>query len=123
MDPRSSVETAEIRLHIKNLNLKMKNHIFDWVEPIRIFDFLTRFVNEADILNISEGQAFVALPTFLVGPAEAQYLTNRIGESRHGGVTCSSEAIQYLLRTCATPTAMCEALENLRSIRHRDDES
>lgn len=54
MDSHSSMETTEIRVHIKNLNLKMKNHVFDRFDPIRIFDFLTSFVNEEHTLNMSE---------------------------------------------------------------------
>lgn len=34
----------------------MKNHTFDGKGPIRVFDFLTRFVNEADMLHMSEEQ-------------------------------------------------------------------
>lgn len=45
MDTRSSVETTEIRVHIKHLNLTMKNYVFDAVATIRRFDFLNRFVN------------------------------------------------------------------------------
>lgn len=40
----------------------MKYHTFDGRDPIRIFDFLARFENEADKLNISEAHAFIAYP-------------------------------------------------------------
>jgi len=122
-DTRTSRSTAEVRVHVKNLNLTMKKHTFDGSDPIKIFDFLTRFVNEADMLAMSEAQAFIALPSFLADPAETQFRTNLSGGSRKGGVTCWPEAIQYLLRTYATPTAMREALEHLRNIRQGEMEA
>lgn len=61
----SSRETADVRVHINNLNLTLKNHMFDGNDPFNIFYFLTLFVSEADMLNISEVQAFVPLPAVL----------------------------------------------------------
>ena len=43
---------AEVRTHIKNLNLTVKEHNFDGSDPMEIFDFLTRYVNQADMLDI-----------------------------------------------------------------------
>ena len=95
----------------------MNQLTFDGSDPIKIFDFLTRFVNDADILAMSEAQAFIALPTFLADPAETQFRTNFSGGSRRGGITCWPEAIQYLLRTYATAAVMREALDILQNIR------
>lgn len=69
------------------------------------------------MLNMSEAQALIALPTFLAGPAETQFRKNLSGVSLHGGITCWPEAILYLLRTYATSYAMREDLEYLRNIR------
>lgn len=99
----------------------MKNYIFNGVYLIRIFDFLTRLVNEADKLNMSEAQAYVALPTFLGDPTETEFRTSLSGGSSHGSVTCWPEAIRYLLRTYARPTEMREALKNIRPIHQRDE--
>lgn len=44
-DTRPSKATADVRVHIKNINLNLKNHTFDGTEPIRVFYFLARFVN------------------------------------------------------------------------------
>ena len=71
----------------------MNQHTFDGSDPIKIFDFLTRFVNEADILAMSEAQVFIALPTFLADPAETQFQTNLSEGSRRGGITCWPEAM------------------------------
>lgn len=45
VDKRSSTETTERRIYIKNLNITLKNHTFTGNNPIRILEFLTRFVN------------------------------------------------------------------------------
>ena len=122
LDTRTSSETTVVRLHIKNLTLTLEKHVFDGIDPIRIFEFLSRFVNEADTLKMTEAQAFITLPHFLDGTAETQCHTNLSSGSRYGGVTCWPGAVQYLLRTYATPTTMREALENLRNIRQKPDE-
>lgn len=49
---RSSLDTAEAPFHIKNFNAILKIYVFDGTDPI-FFYFLTRFVNEAHILNMS----------------------------------------------------------------------
>ena len=88
----------------------MNHHAFDGSDPFNIFDFPTRFVNEANILAMYESQAFIALQTFLADPAETQFRTNLSGGSRRGGITFWTEAIQYLLRTYATAAAMWDCL-------------
>lgn len=66
---RLSKGTAEVRVHLKNLSLTLKNHTFDGTDPIHVFDFLAPFVSKADMLNMSKAQAFIALPDFLDEPA------------------------------------------------------
>lgn len=68
-----------------------------------VLNFLARFVAEADILGISEGQAVVFLPFALRGLAGHQFNSIR-GSSlpSEEGVTCWPEAVQYLLRLYAT---------------------
>lgn len=87
-DQRSSRNTAEVLVHIKNKNLSLKNHVLEVNEPIKIFHFLTRLVNEAEMMNMSEVQEFIDLHTFLDDPAKTQFRTNHSGASGHGGVTC-----------------------------------
>lgn len=67
-------DTAEFRVHIKNLDITLKNHLFNGNDPINIFDLLTRFVNESDMLNVSQAQASIAIPTFLADPMETQFV-------------------------------------------------
>ena len=88
IDVRSLFDTTEVRTHLKNLTLTLKSLAFDGDDPIMIFDFLTRFVNEADMLNMSEAQAFVARPAFLKSDAEDQFKENLSGAASLGGVTC-----------------------------------
>lgn len=65
---------------------------------------------------MSEVQAVIALPTFLADTVETQFHTTLSGASGHGGITCWSKEIQYLLRTYGTASAMREVLEDLRNI-------
>lgn len=116
-DTRSALETTKVRLHLNNLTLTMKNHTFDGNDPIDIFDFLIHFVNEADMLKMSE-----ALPTFLVDLADTHFRTNFSGASHRGGVTCWPEAVKYLVRTYGTPSAMREDLYDIRTIEQQDNE-
>lgn len=53
-----------------------EKHVFYGEIPINIFDFLTHFVNEADMLNISDELAFLYLPKFLADRAETQFRAN-----------------------------------------------
>lgn len=46
----------------------MKNNVFDSTDPI--LDLITRFLNEAQMLNISAAQAFIDLPKFVADPAK-----------------------------------------------------
>ena len=83
--------------------------MFTGTDPIQIFDFLTRFVEECDTLYMSEAQAFMALPRFLKSVAQAQYREMQNG-SKSGGFSYCPEAIQYLFRTYATPEEIRNAM-------------
>lgn len=69
-DTCSSKATTEVLVHIKNLNLTLRKHTFDWTDQIKIFYFLIRFMNEAARLKMSEAQAYIALPTVLADPSQ-----------------------------------------------------
>lgn len=62
---------------------------------------------------MSEAQALISSPYFLKGSAYAQYRS--VKYSSNGGVSSWPEAVQYLLRTYATPNAVREAVANLQS--------
>lgn len=95
----------------------MNNHTTYRTHLIKVFDFLSRFVNEADTLHKSEAQECITFRTFLAEVAEMKLRTSHSGASQHDGVACCPEAIQYLLGTYATTSSMPEALEDLRNIR------
>lgn len=65
MDTRSWTETTDISIQIENRKLTTKNHTFNWTKSIRVFEILTHFVDEANKLDISKRQVFVAVPTIL----------------------------------------------------------
>lgn len=119
---RSSATTGVIRKQIKNLELILKDHKFSGEDPIMVFDFLTRFVEEADTIGMSEGQAFVALPHFLTGTASQQFRASK-NSSRSGGVSSWPEAVQYFIRTYATPATLREAVEQLRNLKQGVNET
>lgn len=69
-DTQYSRDSADVRVHIKKLNLTLKYHAFDANDEINIFDCLTRMVNDAN----TEAQAFIDLQSFLAYPAETIFL-------------------------------------------------
>lgn len=79
---------AKVRLHIKNLNLILNDHTFDSTDGIHALDFLAIFLNNANILNRSETDAFIAFPSLPSKPTKTQFCTNLSEASREGGVTC-----------------------------------
>lgn len=71
---------------------------------------MTLYVSETDMINMSKSQAFISLPTVLVGPFESQFRTKLSGVARHGVITCWSEVIQYLLNIYSTAFAILKFL-------------
>lgn len=43
-----------MRVHLKKLILTMSKHVFGGSDPIKVFNFLTRFINDAGIIGMSE---------------------------------------------------------------------
>lgn len=91
MHTRSPTKTTEMRSHIKNLTLTMKNQMFFATDPIRLLEFLTPVVNDGETLRPSEEQFFVNFQRFLVKPANMEFQTNFGGASRQCGITCWPE--------------------------------
>ena len=118
---RTGRETTKTKDHISRLALVLQDLKFDGTDEIMILHFLARFVTEADTLEMSEGQAYLALPHFLRGMAEAEFRST--ADTPVGGVTCWPEAVNYLLRSYATNEAIQTALLALRDVRQRDGET
>lgn len=75
------------------------------------------------MLAMSDTQEFISISTFLADTADIKFCTNLIGASLHGGITCWPEATQYLLRTYAASSDMCEDLEDNRNVKKKADQN
>ena len=95
---RSAFETKILRDQAKTFQSTFDNTKFSGDDPILVFDFLMKFVEEADTLNVSEDHAFVIIPKVLKGRAERWLRSIRNG-SRSGGVTCWPYVVNSMLRT------------------------
>ena len=120
---RSSRETGKVKEYVKRIEYTLKEFRFDGTDPIKILAFLAKYVEEADILRMSEAQAFIALPKVLSGHAQEQFNAVRGASVEEGGVSCRPEAVQYLLRSYATSANINEAIARLRSTIQRADET
>ena len=69
---RNHAITHQLHKLLKNVNLSFKESKFTGKDPILIFDFLARMVEECDTLNMSEAQAFMTLPHFLSDTARCK---------------------------------------------------
>lgn len=104
----SSKASAEMKIHIENLNLTLKNYIFDGPDSIYVFDFLVRFVNIYRLAKIPK------IPGRTCRNAIAHEFNDA---SPQGSITCLPEAITCQLRTYATASAIIEVFGDLRNIR------
>ena len=113
---RDGKATKAVRKFISRLEVTLKDRKFDGVDKIKVLSFLAKYVNEADLLGMSEAQAVLALPTFLKGNAAMRYeAANSVGTW--------PETVQYLLLNYATDAVIEEAVADLRNIRQRAGES
>lgn len=55
------MSVTRINRIVKNLEVKMKDLLSSGEDPILIVDFLSRIVEEADVLEMDEGQLMVCL--------------------------------------------------------------
>lgn len=53
LDAHTRSEINKVRLHIKNMTTTLKKNMFRGADTIRVFDFLRRFVTEADDLKMT----------------------------------------------------------------------
>lgn len=79
----------------KSLDITLKFK-FNESDPILILDFLSLFVEEADILDVNKVQAYLVLPFYLNGASDMQLCAMRSG-SRSGSNSCRAELVQYVL--------------------------
>lgn len=97
------------------MQLTLSRQKFSGKNPTLVLATLARLVAEPDILEMSEAQAYIALPYVVKRTAEDQYnLVHGSLRASEKDVTCWSEAFQYLLRSYATGTAIQSAILALR---------
>lgn len=94
----------------------MKYFKFYGEDPILIFDFLSRLVEEADVLYKKEGQIMVCLSHILTKTADLEYSLLSI-RYLSGGLSSTSESVQYFLSTYATESVLGEATDTLESLK------
>ena len=119
---RSSRETGKVRALLKQMELTMKSRKFSGNDPILIFEFLHKFVEEAGTLGMSESQAYLAVPYFLVNPALNEFDTTRAA-SKVGSISVWPEVVNYLLSTYATPSAIRQAVAEFRAVKQAATET
>ena len=112
----------DLRKYIKALDITLQDYKFDGSDPIMVFDFLTRFVEEADTLNMTEAQAFIVISHYLKGEASNQFRANKNG-ARSGGVSNWPGTINHFLSTYATPDAISRAVSSFKDISQRQKET
>lgn len=82
-----------------------------------MLDFSSKFINEYDIQEMKEAQAFRLLPEFLRVIALKQFTSvSQIAGAPHGKATAWPEAFQWLLRSFATDDALGQAIYALRAV-------
>lgn len=120
----SNADTFCLRKTLQKLNLVFKNRKFLGENPILIFDFLTRLIEEADTLEKSEGKLMVLLPHLLTGGAGAQYraAANGCRSGRLSGIIQRSEAVKHLLRT-SNKKPITESIDDLKNVRQAENEN
>ena len=118
---RTHETTSRLHKTLKNIELTMKEHKFSGEDAILVFDFLSRVVEEADVLGMNEGQLVTCFPHLLTKRA-AQAYRAIASRGRGGSLTKWPEAVQYFLRTYGTDRAIQEAVETLESLRQTTNE-
>ncbi len=118
---RDANTMLEASKRLKALTLALGDCKFNGQDPVQVLGFLTRLTEEADLNGMSESQIYAILPRFLSGSAEIQFRASR-SNSHMGGVKCWAEAVQYLLSTYATPSAIRQAVQQLLDTKQRANE-
>ena len=116
-------DTRGLDKRISRLHTALSKRKFDATDKIGILYFLSQFVDKADKLGFTEGQALLALPEFLRGPVETRFNAAAGVASGREGIGSFPEAIQYLLLNYAKDSIIEDALLDLRDLTQRAGES
>lgn len=114
---------VKLRVFIKSLDITMKEHHFDGTDTIKVFQCRIHFVTKSHKPNKPEGQAYLALTTYLTGRAKSKFMCMKNGVCERG-ITCLPEAILFFLRRYPTPNVtrdVVSALQNVRQLAVEDE--
>ena len=113
---RTGYATKKVKKQTSKLEVTLKDRKFDGSDKIKVLTFLAEFAEEADLLRMSEGQASLALKSFLKGSARTRY-------EAANGIGSWAESVQYFLVIYATDAVIEEALSDSCDIRQRPNEA
>ena len=65
---RTGRETGKVKDHVRRLELTLRDEAFDGSDPVRVLPFLSAFVAEADVMEMTEAQAISPCPMLLRAP-------------------------------------------------------
>ena len=112
----------KVKEFLKHREIVRKGERFDGQDGITVLTFLERLVEDVELCSMSEAQALRAMDSCLTGQAKVLFKAATGILPGGSGLRSWSEAIQYLLQTYATDTAIEEALEALKATRQRATE-
>lgn len=117
------ISSSTIKWNLQNLQLHLLALKFNGSDPITVIIYLTELSNTADDLQISEGEAHIALGFELTGEAASLYNTS-VKYSAGTGRTVSScpTAFAWLIRKYATNDAIKNGLDIVRTLTQKKDE-
>ena len=96
---------------------------FTGLDPIGIFQFLARFVQQAETVDLKEGEAFALLSTYLDSPAKEHYESaKRSPHSTTNSIFDWPTAVHWLLGEYATDRIIREAVDDFQRVRQRGNE-
>lgn len=119
---RTSRETGKGKDDICRLGTAVADIAFDGTVPITVLGFLTRFTEEADVLEIKESKALMALPYYLRGEAMTQIRATQNSSTSEGGIREWPEAVQGILRYYTTDNTIATTLLEIRDLRQKPSE-
>ncbi len=89
-------------------------------DPIRILDFVAQYVTQAEILYMTEREAYVTLPNFPGKRPAQQFSAGRVASNQSERISSWPSAINCLLRAYATDANIRRAVEDLRAVHQRN---
>lgn len=115
---QASQKTGKVHYYIKKIDILLKKHRLLRHDPIRVIDFLARFVNEDSIQEMSEAQESITLFSFLEGVFFSLYEYGvSVPTRKDGAISSWYDIAQYFLRSYAQPNNITNAILQLRATR------